>query len=118
MLAIAIACVGLYGLASFNTARRTREIGIRKVLGASGGQVLLLLLAQFLRPVLIACLIGCPVAWLAMRGWLAGFDERIALSPLYFIVAVAGALMLSTLTVLGQAVRVAGAEPARALRHE
>jgi putative ABC transport system permease protein len=118
VLAIAIACVGLYGLASFNTARRVHEIGIRKVLGASTRDVLLLLVGQFIRPVLIANLIAWPIAWAAMRSWLAGFDQRIALSPLYFIAATLAALLISILTVLGQAWRVAHAEPARALRYE
>lgn len=118
VLAIAIACVGLYGLASFNTARRVKEIGIRKVLGASTRDVLLLLVGQFIRPVLIANLIAWPIAWMAMRAWLAGFDQRIALSPGYFIAATVAALAISILTVLGQAWRVARAEPGRALRYE
>ncbi len=118
ILAIAIACVGLYGLASFSTARRVREIGIRKTLGASTGDVLVLLVGQFVRPVLIANLIAWPIAWMLMRGWLAGFDQRIALSPRYFAAATAGSLIVSVLTVLGQAWRVARAEPALALRHE
>ncbi|MGI4744769.1 MAG: ABC transporter permease [Janthinobacterium lividum] len=118
VLAIAIACVGLYGLASFNTARRVREIGIRKVLGASTRDVLLLLVGQFIRPVLIANVIAWPIAWVAMQGWLAGFDQRIALSPGYFVAATVAALAISILTVLGQAWRVARAEPGRALRYE
>ena len=115
-IALAIACVGLYGLAAFTTARRTQEIGIRKVLGASTGSVLALLVGQFLRPVLLAGLIACPLAWLAMRSWLAGFDQRIPLSPGYFLGALLAALALATFTVLAQAIRVARAEPARALR--
>jgi putative ABC transport system permease protein len=118
VLAVAIACVGLYGLASFSTARRMKEIGIRKVLGASTRDVLVLLVGQFVRPVLIANVIAWPIAWAVMRGWLAGFDQRIALSPLYFLAASAGALLIAMGTVLGQAWRVARAEPARALRYE
>ena len=117
-LAVGIACVGLYGLASFNTARRTREIGIRKTLGASTGQVLLLLVGQFIRPVLLANLIAWPVAWAIMRDWLSGFDSRVALSPAIFVEATAAALAISIVTILGQAIRVARAEPARALRYE
>ncbi len=117
-LAIAIACVGLYGLAAFNTARRTREIGIRKVLGASTRHVLLLLVGQFIRPVLLANLIAWPIAWAVMRSWLARFDQRIGLSPGYFLAATLAALAISVITVLGQSWRVARAEPARALRHE
>ncbi len=118
ILAITIAIIGLYGLAAFSTTRRVREIGIRKTLGASTQNLLLLLVGQFTRPVLLANLIAWPIAWAAMRAWLSGFDERIALSPFYFIAASVAALALSTFTVAGQAWRVARAEPARALRHE
>ena len=118
VLAVAIGCVGLYGLASFNTARRVREIGIRKTLGASTADILRLLVGQFLRPVLLANLIAWPLAFFAMRAWLSGFDQRIALSPLYFLAATALTLAIALATVVGQALFVARAEPARALRHE
>jgi putative ABC transport system permease protein len=118
LLALAIGCVGLYGLAAFNTARRVKEIGIRKTLGASTGDVLRLLIGQFLRPVLLANLVAWPLAWLAMRGWLAGFDQRIALSPAYFLAATALTLLIAVVTVAGQALGVARSEPAKALRHE
>lgn len=118
ILAVLIACTGLYRLASFGTARRLKEIGIRKVLGASTRDVLGLLVGQFVRPVLIANVIAWPIAWVAMRAWLSGFDQRIALSPFYFLVAGAAGLLIAVLTVLGQAWRVARAEPARALRYE
>ncbi len=118
VLAVAIACIGLYGLASFAAARRMLEIGIRKVLGASTRNVLVLLVGQFVRPVIIANLIAWPIAYAVMRSWLSGFNQRISLSPLYFLAAGAGALLIAVLTVLGQAWRVARAEPARALRYE
>jgi putative ABC transport system permease protein len=118
VLAVAIACIGLYGLASFSTARRIKEIGIRKVLGASTRDVLMLLVGQFVRPVLIANLIAWPIAFLVMRSWLSGFDQRISISPLYFLAAGGGAVFIAVLTVLGQAWHVARAEPARALRYE
>ena len=117
-LAVAVGCLGLYGLAAFTTARRTKEIGIRKTLGASTADVLRLLLGQFLWPVLIANLIAWPTAYLVMGGWLSGFDQRIALSPLYFVAASALALLIAVLTVLAQALKVARAEPAAALRYE
>jgi len=117
-LAVLIGCVGLWGLASFNTARRVKEIGIRKVLGASTADVVTLLVGQFLRPVAIANLVAWPIAYLAMRTWLAGFDDRIALSPLFFLGASGLALAVAVLTVLTQSLRAARAAPAWALRHE
>jgi len=113
-----IGCVGLYGLASFNTARRVREIGIRKTLGASTRDILQLLITQFLRPVLLANLIAWPLAWLAMRSWLSTFDQRIGLGPVYFLGATALTLLIAVGTVAGQALAVARSEPAKALRHE
>lgn len=116
VVALLIACMGLYSLAAFSAIRRVHEIGIRKTLGASGGQIAILLLRDFLRPVALAYVLACPVAWVLMRSWLSGFDQRVPLSPLHFLVVIAGALLIATLTVLGQTFRVARAEPARALR--
>ena len=116
--ALLIACLGLYGLAAFAAARRVHEIGIRKTLGATAGQTLVLLLQDFLKPVFVACLLACPVSWLLMRQWLNGFDERIALSPALFLLAIGGAALIATCTVLGQTLHLARAEPARALRAE
>ncbi|WP_294327981.1 ABC transporter permease [uncultured Sphingomonas sp.] len=117
-LAVLIGCVGLWGLASFNTSRRTREIGIRKTLGASSGDIVKLLVGQFLRPVLIANLVAWPLAFFAMRTWLAGFEDAIALSPLFFIGASVVAVAVAVLTVLGQSLRASRAAPAWALRHD
>ena len=117
-LSAVIACLGLYGLAAFNTGRRTKEIGIRKTLGASTADVLRLLVGEFLRPVLWANLIAWPVAWLVMRSWLAGFDQRIELNPTYFLAPTVAALVVAVFTVAEQAIRVARAEPAQALRYE
>lgn len=117
-LAVLIGCVGLWGLASFNTARRTREIGIRKTLGASSSDIVKLLVGQFLRPVLIANLVAWPLAFFAMRTWLAGFEDAIALSPLFFIGASVVAVAVAVLTVLGQSLRASRAAPAWALRHD
>lgn len=117
-LAVLIGCVGLWGLASFNTARRTREIGIRKTLGASSADIVKLLVGQFLRPVLLANLAAWPLAFVAMRTWLAGFDDPIALSPLHFIGASAVAILIAVLTVLAQSLRASRAAPAGALRHD
>ncbi|MES2420969.1 MAG: ABC transporter permease [Pseudomonadota bacterium] len=117
-LAVLIGCIGLWGLASFNTQRRVKEVGIRKTLGASSYDIVRLLVGQFLRPVLIANLVAWPLAYVAMRTWLAGFDDRITLSPLYFIGASAAALLIAVLTVIGQSLRASRAAPAWALRHD
>jgi putative ABC transport system permease protein len=123
VLAIVIACLGLFGLAAFSAERRTKEIGMRKVLGASVLDVVRLLVWQFSRPVLIANLIAWPVGFLAMRAWLHGFQHRIDLtSPLVIVGVFGGAALLALgiawLTTAGHALRVARRNPARALRVE
>ncbi len=117
-IAALIGCIGLYGMAAFNTSRRSREIGLRKVLGASSGQVSGLLVGQFLRPVVLANIIAWPVAYFALRQWLSQFDDAVAINPLYFIGATAGALLIALVTVGGLALIHARAEPGKALRHE
>ena len=117
-LAILIAGLGLYSLAAFTTERRTKEIGIRKVLGARVRDIVRLLVVQFSRPVLLANLIAWPVAWWAMRDWLNGFDARIALTPGPFAMAGLLAFAVAVATVAGQAVRVARRNPIHALRYE
>ena len=117
-IAIVIACLGLFGLAAFTAAQRTREIGVRKVFGASTGNIARLLLWQFSIPVLIANLIAWPLAWYGLHGWLQGFADRIALNPLYFAVAGLAALLIAWVTVFTHALRVARANPIRALRYE
>jgi putative ABC transport system permease protein len=118
LLAVIIGCLGLFGLAAFTAERRTKEIGIRKVLGARTQDIVQLLVWQFSRPVIIANLIAWPVAWWLMRDWLNKFDERIALTPLPFVVAAAIALGIAVATVVGHSVRVARANPIHALRYE
>jgi putative ABC transport system permease protein len=118
LFAIAIGCLGLWGLAAFNTSRRVREIGIRKTLGATSSAIVRLLVGQFLRPVLIANLFAWPLAYFALRQWLGGFDDPISLSPLFFIAGSLVALAIAIGTVIAQALRAARAEPAWALRHE
>jgi putative ABC transport system permease protein len=117
-LAIIVACLGLYGLAAFTAERRTREIGIRKVLGARDRDIVRLLVWQFSRPVLIANLIAWPVAWWLMRGWLDGFAARIDLGPVWFIGAGLLAAIIAAATIIGHALKVARSSPALALRYE
>lgn len=117
-LAIVIGCLGLFGLAAFTAERRTKEIGIRKVLGASTGRIVQLLVWQFSRPVLLANLIAWPVAWWVMRDWLNNFDTRIALTPIPFVGAGIVALAIAIGTIAMHSVRVARANPIQALRYE
>ena len=117
-IAIFIACLGLYGLAAFTADRRTKEIGIRKVFGASTHDLVILLLWQFSIPVLIANAIAWPVAWYYLHGWLQGFAYRIALSPLYFLGAGVIAMLIAWGTVFTHARQVANANPIHALRYE
>jgi putative ABC transport system permease protein len=118
LLAVVIGCLGLFGLAAFTAQRRTKEIGIRKVLGARTRDIVRLLVWQFSRPVIIANVIAWPGAWWMMRDWLNGFDQRIPLTPVPFIVAAAIALGIAIATVVGHALKVARANPIHALRYE
>jgi putative ABC transport system permease protein len=117
-LAIFLACLGLVGLSLSAAQRRTKEIGIRKALGASTRQILALLLWQLSRPVLLANLIAWPIAWWLMRRWLNGFAERIPLQPWLFPAAGLIALALALLSVGTLAYLVARQKPVHALRHE
>ncbi len=117
-LAIFIACLGLFGLASFSVERRTKEIGVRKVLGASVASIVGLLSKDFLKLVLIANLLSWPAAYFAMHKWLQNFAYRI--DPNWWIFALAGglALLIALLTVSTQAIKAALANPVEALRYE
>ncbi len=118
LLAVMIGCLGLFGLAAFTADRRTKEIGIRKVLGARTRDIVRLLVWQFSRPVVIANIIAWPVAWWLMRDWLNTFDDRITLGPVPFLGAAAIALVIAVGTVAGHAIRIARANPIHALRYE
>jgi putative ABC transport system permease protein len=118
VLGIVVACLGLFGLAAFTADRRTREIGIRKVLGATISQNVQLLTREFVALVLIAIAVGVPLAYFLVDRWLADFAYRIALSPLYFLAAGLAALAVAVLTVGFQAARAAGTDPVRSIRHE
>ena len=117
-LAVLVSCIGLYGLATLDVARRTKEIGIRKVLGASTLAVTRRILWDFSKPVLLANLIAWPLAALVMDHWLTGFVYRMDLGPLPFALAAVLALGLAWATVGGLALYVARANPAHALRSE
>lgn len=117
-LALLLACIGLLGLAAFTAERRTKEIGVRRALGASRRSILQMLVWHFTKPVLLACLIAWPLAWLVMRSWLQGFAYQIDLTPWIFIIAGLTALAIAWATVLGHAVNVVARKPVDALRHE
>lgn len=118
MLTIFVACLGLFGLATYTAEQRTKEIGIRKVLGASVSQVTQMLSKEFLKLVLVASLIAFPVAWWAMHKWLQSFAYRIHIEWWVFAVAGLAALCIALVTVSFQAIKAALANPVKALRNE
>ncbi|GHF19972.1 ABC transporter permease [Kordiimonas sediminis] len=119
-LAIIIACLGLYGLAAFTAERRTKEIGIRKVLGARVRDIVRLLVWQFSKPVVVANIIAWPVAFYFMSDWLTGFEYRIGNDYIVVVSVVAGvvALLIAWATVASRAFKVARSNPITALRYE
>ncbi len=118
VLAGFIACLGLFGLASFTAEQRTKEIGVRKVLGASLSSIITLLSKEFLKWVLIANIIAWPVSYYAMNRWLQNFAYRISIGPWVFLLAAFIALGIALLTVSFQSVRAALASPVDSLRYE
>ncbi|HEU5366152.1 MAG TPA: ABC transporter permease [Hanamia sp.] len=118
ILAIFISCLGLLGLASYSTIQRTKEIGIRKVLGASVSGITSLLSKDFIKLVLIALIMASPVAWFGMHKWLQGFAYRINIGLWVFILAGVLAILIALLTVSFQAIKAAVANPVKSLRSE
>jgi putative ABC transport system permease protein len=117
-LAIFIACLGLFGLATFNTLQRVKEIGIRKVLGASVPSILTLLSKEIVMLILLANLIAWPLAWFFMNKWLDSFAYHIDMNvTIYFLSAVA-AVLLALITVSTQTIRAAMTNPSNTLRYE
>jgi putative ABC transport system permease protein len=118
VLAIVISCLGLYGLSAYLAERRTRELGIRKVLGASGFQLVYLLSATFTRPILIATAIAVPLAWYGMSQWLSGFAYHITIDWTIFLFAFLSALIIAWLTVSFESIKAATTNPVNSLRSE
>lgn len=118
IIALSIACLGLFALSAYTTERRTKEIGIRKAMGASSLDILKLLLWQFTQPVLLANLVALPIAWLVMDWWLKGFAYHVALETWTFVAAAAVAVLVAWSTVFVHALRVSRARPVGALRYE
>jgi putative ABC transport system permease protein len=117
-LAIFISCLGLFGLAAYMAEQRNKEIGIRKVLGASVTEVWMLLSKDFIVLVLISCVIAPPVAFYFLNSWLQNYYYRISIHPIVFIVAAIVAIMITVITISFQAIKAAIANPVRSLRTE
>lgn len=118
LLAVSISCLGLYGLASFAVARRTKEIGIRRVLGASFSDVAVMLIWQFSKPIVVALVVALPLAIYLVNDWLNGFAYRIDMDAVPFILVALTAVAIGWVTVAGHAFKVARANPVKALRYE
>ena len=117
-LAILITCVGLYGLASFMSQQRTKEIGIRKTMGASNFQILFLLLSVFGKLLFIACVIAIPISYFLSSQWLEGFVYRTELSLIVFGGAIGLILLITLITVGYESLKASLSNPVKALRHE
>jgi predicted permease len=117
-IAIFISCLGLYGLVSFMAVQRTKEVGIRKVLGASSGNIIYLLSREFTLLILIAFLIAAPIAYFIMHNWLQNYSYRISLGVSIFAMAIAGSIIIAWITVGYRAVKAAMANPVKSLRTE
>jgi putative ABC transport system permease protein len=118
VLAILISCLGLFGLASFSAEQRVREIGIRKVLGASVGSVVMMLTKDFLQLVLLAMLVASPVAWLIMHQWLKDFAYQTPISWVVFLITFLATMMITMATVSVHAIRAGLANPVKSLKAE
>jgi len=118
VLAVVISCLGLYGLSAYLAERRTRELGIRKVLGASGFQLVYLLSATFTGPILIAACIAIPAAWYGMSQWLSGFAYHVSIEWTIFVIAFVLAVVIAWLTVSFESIKAASANPVNSLRSE
>ena len=118
LLAILVACLGLFGLIAFSAQQRTKEIGVRKVLGASVQSIVRLLAMNFLKLVVLALVLAVPIAWLAMNHWLQDFAYRIAIPVWVFVAAGALALGIALITLSIQAIKAAIANPVKSLRTE
>jgi ABC-type antimicrobial peptide transport system permease subunit len=117
-LAVFISCLGLFGLASFVAEQRTKEIGVRKVIGASTFNLWSLLSKDFVALVVIACMVAIPLAWYGMSQWLQKYDYRTEIHWWVFLLAAGGALLITLLTVSYQAIKAASMNPVKSLRTE
>ena len=117
-LAIFIACLGLFGLSAFTAEQKTKEIGVRKVLGASISGIVVLLSKQFTKLIIVAMVLASPLAYFMMDTWLNDFAYRVDINWFWFLVSAVAALLIALLTVTFQSVKAAMINPARSLRCE
>jgi putative ABC transport system permease protein len=118
LMAILISCLGLFGLASFSAEQRSKEIGIRKVLGASISGIVRLLSKDFLKLIIVSFIIATPIAWWAMNTWLRGFSYRVPISWWMFAIAGLIAVFIAMITVSSQAIKAAIVNPTKSLKTE
>ena len=117
-LAVFIGCLGLFALSAFTAYQRKKEIGIRKVLGASAFNIASLLSMSFLKPVIIASLVAFPVAWILMNKWLENFPYRVSISWKLFLLSAISALLIGLVTISFQAIKAAVGNPVKSIRTE
>jgi putative ABC transport system permease protein len=118
LIAMIVCCLGLYGLSTYMAERRFKEIGVRKVMGATVTQIVQMMSGEFVKLVLIAFLISVPLSWYATSTWLQSFAYKTPVSAMIFGFAGAGALLIALLTVSFESIRAASGDPAKALRNE
>jgi putative ABC transport system permease protein len=118
IITIFISCIGLFGLATLSAEKRTKEIGIRKVLGASSAEMIRMLSSDFLKLTILAAIIAIPSAWWAMNKWLENYPYRITMGAGLFAIATLFVIAIALITVSFQAIKAAGANPAKSLRSE
>ncbi|MGC4101705.1 ABC transporter permease [Ferruginibacter sp.] len=117
-LSLIIVLIGVLGLVSLSIQKRTKEIGIRKVLGSSVSGIIALFMKEFLTVILIAGAVACPIAWYIMHGWLNDYAYRISMSPLPFLAAITGLVMITTILIMLQTLKAGTANPVKSLRTE
>ena len=118
IVAIVLSCMGLFGIAFIAIKQRVKEIGVRKVLGASVSNVAVLVTKEYIRPVLLAMVIATPIAWWAMNQWLQDFPYRVNIQWTVFVAVGLMAVLISIATVASQAIKAAIANPVKSLRSE
>mgnify|MGYP000762383364 FL=1 len=118
IISIFLTCFGLFGMALYATEQRTKEIGIRKVNGASTRSIMFLLIRQFVKWIAVAFVIATPLTWLLLNRWLESFANRVSISPLYFLMGGGIVLAITLLTVGWHSYRAASSNPVKSLRSE